>query len=148
MFFDTTSIYFEGNGGTELDQHEHNKDHHPDRKQMVVDVVLDGQGRPLRYELWSGNVTGAKTLIPIMACLRLHFRIGSICVAFDRGMISKETIALLQDEQRDVRFILVRLRHVKEFHQTVLARGGTARAYRSATGRRCVGAVQSHVRHV
>ena len=43
-------------------------------------------------------------------------------------MISKETIAQLHDEQRDVRFILgARLRNVKEIYQNVLARGGRYR---------------------
>ncbi len=128
VFFDTTSIYFEGEGGSELGQYGHSKDHRPDRKQMVVGVVLDGQGRPLCCELWPGNVTDVKTLIPIVDRLRQRFRIRSICVVADRGMISKETIAQLQDEQRDVRFILgARLRNVKEIYQNVLARGGRYR---------------------
>jgi transposase len=46
VFFDTTSIYFEGQGGTDLGQYGHSKDHRPDRKQMVVGAVLDAEGRP------------------------------------------------------------------------------------------------------
>lgn len=128
VFFDTTSIYFEGEGGAELGQYGHSKDHRPDRKQMVVGVVLDGQGRPLCCELWPGNVTDAKTLIPIVDRLRQRFRIRSICVVADRGMISKATIAQLQEKQRDVRFLLgARLRNVKEIYETVLSRGGRYR---------------------
>ena len=92
VFFDTTSIYFEGEGGSELGQYGHSKDHRPDRKQMVVGVVIDGQGRPLCCELWPGNVTDVKTLIPVVDRLRQRFRIRTICVVADRGMISKETI--------------------------------------------------------
>ncbi len=66
VFFDTTSIYFEGQGGTDLGQYGHSKDHRPDRKQMVVGAVLDAEGRPLCCELWPGNVTDVKTLIPIV----------------------------------------------------------------------------------
>jgi transposase len=33
---------------------------------MVVGVVLDGEGRPLCCELWAGNVTDVKTLIPVV----------------------------------------------------------------------------------
>ena len=93
VFFDTTSIYFEGQGGAQLGQYGHSKDHRPDRKQMVVGVVLGGQGRPLCCELWPGNVTDVKTLIPIVDRLRQRFRIGSICVVADRGMISQATMA-------------------------------------------------------
>lgn len=128
VFFDTTSIYFEGEGGSELGQYGHSKDHRPDRKQMVVGVVIDGKGRPLCCELWPGNVTDVKTLIPIVDRLRKRFRIGTICVVADRGMISKETIAQLQDKQRNVRFILgARLRNVKEIYEDVLSRGGRYR---------------------
>jgi len=128
VFFDTTSIYFEGEGGSELGQYGHSKDHRPDRKQMVVGVVIDGEGRPLCCELWPGNVTDVKTLIPVVDRLRQRFRIHTICVVADRGMISKETIVQLQDKQRNVHFILgARLRNVKEIYENVLSRGGRYR---------------------
>ena len=41
VFFDTTSIYFEGQGGESIGQRGKSKDHRPDRPQMVVGVVLD-----------------------------------------------------------------------------------------------------------
>jgi transposase len=128
VFFDTTSIYFEGEGGVELGQYGHSKDHRPDRKQMVVGVILDGEGRPLCCELWPGNVTDVKTLIPIVDRLQQRFRIRSICIVADRGMISRETIAALQSEKRQVHFILgARLRNVKEIYGNVLSRGGRYR---------------------
>ena len=125
MFFDTTSIYFEGEGGAELGEFGHSKDHRPDCKQMIVGVVLDGEGRPLCCELWPGNVTDVKTMIPIVDRMQKRFRIRSICIVADRGMISQETIAQLQADERKVHFILgARLRNVKEIYQTVLSRGG------------------------
>jgi len=133
VFFDTTSIYFEGDGGTELGEYGHSKDHRPDRKQMVVGAVLDGEGRPLCCELWPGNVTDVKTLIPIVDRLRTRFQIGSICIVADRGMISKETIAELQADERQVHYILgARLRNVKEIYETVLSRGGRYRVVHEA----------------
>jgi len=128
VFFDTTSIYFEGEGGDELGEFGHTKDNRPDRKQMVVGVVLDGKGRPLCCELWPGNVTDVKTLIPIVDRLRQRFRIRSICIVADRGMISKDTIQQLQADDRKVHFILgARLRNVKEIYENVLSRAGRYR---------------------
>jgi len=133
VFFDTTSIYFEGEGGTDLGQYGHSKDHRPDRKQMVVGAVLDGEGRPLCCELWPGNVTDVKTLIPIVERLRTRFHIRSICIVADRGMISKETIAQLQADERQVHYILgARLRNVKEIYETALSRGGRYRVVHEA----------------
>jgi transposase len=131
VFFDTTSIYFEGQGGGELGQYGHSKDHRPDRLQMVVGLVLDGSGRPLCCELWPGNVTDVKTLVPVVDRLQQRFHIRSICIVADRGMISQDTITQLQHEQRQVHFLLgARLRSVKEIYQTVLSRAGRYREVR------------------
>ena len=63
VFFDTTSIYFEGEGGETLGAHGHSKDHRPDLKQMVVGACLDGEGRPVSREMWPGNHADAKALV-------------------------------------------------------------------------------------
>jgi hypothetical protein len=125
VFFDTTSIYFEGEGGETIGEYGHSKDHRPDRKQMVVGVILDGEGRPVCCELWPGNTADVTTLIPIVDRLKQRFSIDSICVVADRGMISRETIAQLQAADRQVRYLLgARLRSVKEIRENVLRRAG------------------------
>ena len=99
VFFDTTSIYFEGEGGQDIGQRGFSKDHRPDLYQMVVGAVLDGQGRPICCELWPGNTTDVTTLIPVVDRLRSRFGIGRVCVVADRGMISKETIEALEQDR-------------------------------------------------
>lgn len=127
VFFDTTSIYFEGDGGEALGQYGHSKDHRPDRKQMVVGMVLDNEGRPVCSEMWPGNTTDVKTLLPIVERLRSRFNIGTVCIVADRGMISKDTMKTL-DETDGVDYILgVRMRKTKEVKADVLCRGGRYR---------------------
>ena len=92
VFFDTTSIYFEGEGGQDIGQRGFSKDHRPDLYQMVVGAVLDGQGRPICCELWPGNTTDVTTLIPVVDRLRSRFGVRRVCIVADRGMISQETI--------------------------------------------------------
>ena len=122
VFFDTTSIYFEGEGGSAIGQYGNSKDHRPDLKQMVVAAVLDGEGNPICCELWPGNTADVKTLIPIVDRLREKFGIRRVCIVADRGMISKQTIAELQKSVCDVRYILgARMRSVKEVRDVVLA---------------------------
>jgi len=121
VFFDTTSIYFEGRGGASIGQYGNSKDKRPDRRQMVVGAVLDTTGRPICCELWPGNTTDVKTLVPIVDRLRSRFSIARICIVADRGMISRQTIQELQAAHRDTRFILgARLRAVKELREKVL----------------------------
>jgi DDE family transposase len=123
VFFDTTSIYFEGEGGESLGQNGHSKDHRPDLKQMVVGMVLDNEGHPLCSEMWPGNTTDVKSLIPVVDRLRRRFNVHEVCVVADRGMISAPTIEKIKT--RGWRYILgVRMRRTKEANAVVLARAG------------------------
>jgi hypothetical protein len=128
VFFDTTSIYFEGEGGDTLGRRGHSKDHRPDLKQMVVGAVLDGQGRPLCCELWPGNTTDVTTLTPVVDRLRARFGVTRVCIVADRGMISKETIEDLEKQERGWEYILgARMRSQNEVRDDVLARAGRYR---------------------
>ncbi len=106
VFFDTTSLYFEGNGGESLGQYGHSKDGRPDLKQMVVGAVLDGAGRPICCELWPGNLTDVNSLVPVVQRLKDRFAIASVCVVADRGMISAKTIKDLESAERGMSYIL------------------------------------------
>jgi len=125
VFFDTTSIYFEGEGGQELGRHGKSKDHRPDLKQMVVGLVLDLQGWPLCCELWPGNTADVTTLLPVVNRLRQRFRVRRVCIVADRGMISANTVAALESQELDCDYILgARMRSVKEVRDRVLADRG------------------------
>lgn len=125
VFFDTTSIYFEGRGGETIGRNGHSKDHRPDLKQMIVGVVLDNEGRPLCCEMWPGNTTDVKTLIPIVKRMKKRFGIQRVCIVADRGMISQEVLYWLERPENNMGYILgVRMRKLKEVKQEVLSRGG------------------------
>jgi len=122
VFFDTTSIYFEGQGGT-IGKRGFSKDHRPDLNQMVVGAIIDDKGKPVCCEMWPGNTTDVKTLIPVTDRIRKRFGINSFCVVADRGMISADTIEEL--EERHIPYILgTRMRRVNEIKSDVLSRGG------------------------
>src|SRR5918997_543986 len=128
VFFDTTSIYFEGEGGQDIGQRGFSKDHRPDLYQMVVGAVLDAQGRPLCCELWPGNTTDVTTLIPVVDRLRSRFGVRRVCIVADRGMISRETIEALEQDQRGWQYILgARMRAQNEVRDEVLSRAGRYR---------------------
>jgi transposase len=125
VFFDTTSIYFEGAGGQTLGQRGHSKDHRPDLNQMVVSVVIDDCGNPICCEIWPGNIADVTTLIPVVDRVRNRFHINRFCVVADRGMISANTLKELEDPDRNIPYILgARMRRVNEIKLDVLARGG------------------------
>ena len=102
--FDTTSLYFEGGGGTTLGRHGHSKDSRPDLHQMVLGVVIDETGRPICSEMWPGNTADVTTLIPVVTRLRERFLLNRVCIIADRGMVSARTIATL--EAHKIEYIL------------------------------------------
>lgn len=126
VFFDTTSLYFEGEGGETLGERGHSKDHRPDVNQMIVGVILDNSGNPVCSEMWPGNTTDVKSLIPVVERIRSRFHIGTFCIVSDRGMISEKTMAYLEKEH--IPYILgARMRKVKEIKEEVLSRAGRYR---------------------
>ena len=128
VFFDTTSLYFEGSGGETIGQKGHSKDHRPDLNQMVVGAVIDDSGKPVCCEMWPGNTTDVKSLIPVIDRIRNRFSIGQFCIVADRGMISVETMKQLEDTQRNIPYIFgARMRKVTEVKRDVLPRQGRYR---------------------
>ncbi len=123
FFFDTTSIYFEGEGGETLGKKGHSKDHRPDLNQMVVGTLINDEGRPVCCEIWPGNTADVKTLLPVAERLKRRFPVDLFCLVADRGMISEETIKGL--DERDIPYILgSRMRKSTEIRDDVLLRGG------------------------
>ena len=120
VFMDTTSLDFEGAGGQTLGRHGHSKDPRPDWAQMILAVLVDGDGRPVGSEMWPGNTADVTTLIPVIDRLRERFAIGRICVVADRGMISAATVAAL--EERKLLYLLAtRERTDKAVRDAILA---------------------------
>ena len=123
VFMDTTSLYFEGAGGQTLGRYGYSKDHRPDLRQMILAVVIDGDGRPVCSEMWPGNTADVTTLIPVIDRLRARFTIARVCVVADRGLISADTLAEL--EARRLLYILgVRERSDKLVRELVLKDAG------------------------
>ena len=119
VFMDTTSLYFEGEGGQTLGRRGFSKDRRPDLNQMILAVLLDGDGRPVCTEMWPGNTADVGSLAPVVDRLRKRFSIDRVCIVADRGMISAETIAEL--EARGLFYILgVRERSDKRVRELVL----------------------------
>jgi len=134
VFFDTTSIYFEGGGDT-IGQRGFSKDHRPDLKQMVVGAVIDDKGQPICCEMWPGNTTDVKTLLPIVEKMQQRFKIDRVCIVADRGMISAETIRELENPENTIPYILgTRMRKVKEIRNVVLSHPGRYKEVRPESG--------------
>jgi Transposase DDE domain len=134
VFFDTTSLYFEGRGGESIGQRGHTKDHRPDLKQMIVGMAVDVEGRPICCEMWPGNTADVTTLLPVVKRMRERFRLREITIVADRGMVSQATLEAFENSDPPVRYIVgVRMRRQKEVSLSVL--GSRARWFESVPQR-------------
>jgi len=125
VFFDTTSLYFEGQGGETIGHKGYSKDHRGDLNQMVVGTLIDDKGKPVCCEMWPGNTTDVTTLFPVIDRIRNRFSVGEFCIVADRGMISAKTIEKLEDPHSGIPYILgARMRKVTEIKEDVLSRQG------------------------
>lgn len=119
VFFDTTSLYFTGEGGDTIGQYGKSKDRRPDCKQMVLGIILDRDGMPICSEMWPGNTTDVTTLDVVAERLQRRFGIRSICLVADAGMISRKQVAAV--EARGWQYILgARPRRVWEIREKAL----------------------------
>jgi transposase len=111
-FFDTTSLWFEGQGGS-LGRHGRSKDCRPQSRQVILGIVLDDADRPLCPFLWPGNTVDVTRLVPVAERLRARFGADRVCLVADRGMISAEAIAALEAAGMDY-LLGVRERSLRE----------------------------------
>ena len=129
VFIDTTSVYVYRDSETELRKRGYSRDRRGDLPQLVLCVVVNGHGWPVAWEIFPGNTADQRAMEQMVMRLRKRLQIRNVVVVGDRGMISKDTIALLtEDEDAPFDYVLgCRMRRQKEVTHEVLARGGRFR---------------------
>jgi transposase len=129
VFIDTTSTYIYRDEETEYAKRGYSRDHRPHLPQMVLCVAVDRRGWPIAWEVFPGNTADQAAFVEVIRVLRERFQIGRVSVVADRGMISKDSIKLLtEDEKAPFDYILgCRMRRQKEVSEEVLSRGGRYR---------------------
>jgi transposase len=91
VLYDVSSSYLEGRC-CELAQHGHSRDHRPDRPQIVYGLLCAADGTPVAIEVFEGNTSDPKTLTTQVETLKKRFRLASVVLVGDRGMITNARI--------------------------------------------------------
>ncbi|MBI4865090.1 MAG: IS1634 family transposase [Candidatus Riflebacteria bacterium] len=121
--FDTTSAYFEGEGPDELAKLGKSKDGKYDCKQVIIGVVMTQDGWPICCEVWPGNTSDSKTVVPILDALKKRFQLGKLVFISDRGMVSKANLKAIVGAEYDY-IVGCKLRGDKTVREKVLSRPG------------------------
>lgn len=101
FLYDLTSTYFEGQAvRIPKAQRGYSRDHRPDCKQVVVGLVINGEGFPLAHEIFAGNMQDRASLKAMLD--QLHARVPlqpGQTVVVDRGMAYDENLAEIRSRQ-------------------------------------------------
>ena len=91
VFYDITSLYFEGEGPEGLAEFGKSKDGKNRNKQILLGVVM-ASGWPVAHHVFSGNTSEKTTLSGIIDDLKQRFEIERIVFVSDSGFVSEENL--------------------------------------------------------
>ena len=94
--YDLTSSYLEGDPRSSLrfpsKAFGYSRDKRGDRPQVVIGLLVTGDGTPIAHHVFAGNTKDASTLESVMADLQNRFGVGRIALVADRGLISEANL--------------------------------------------------------
>lgn len=99
VFYDVTTLYFESNLKTNLKDFGFSKDHRPLDTQVVVGLVVNKEGFPLYFDVFSGRTFEGHTFIPVIKNIKQLLQTEDLVVIADAAMISKDNIEKLAEER-------------------------------------------------
>jgi transposase len=100
LLYDVTSTYFEGVADPALAKRGYSRDHRPDCVQVNIALVVTREGMPLGHEIFAGNTVDVTTVREIVEAMEARFGKANRVWVMDRGMVSAENIAWLNQTGR------------------------------------------------
>jgi hypothetical protein len=96
VLYDLSSSYFEGTH-CPLAKLGYSRDGKRGLLQVNYGLLTDARGCPVAVSVYEGNVADSATLLPEVTRLREHFGVEQLVIVGDRGMISSQAIATMQE---------------------------------------------------
>ncbi|MEW6442735.1 MAG: IS1634 family transposase [bacterium] len=118
VFYDVTSSYFEAERSVQeedIRQYGYSRDHRPERRQIVIGLVMTRNGLPLAHHVFPGDRPDKKTVAEAVRDLKERFGIRRAVFVGDRGMMSEENLDAILDAGFDY-LISLPMRHSKAVH--------------------------------
>ena len=97
VFYDVTTVYFESDNDDELRKTGFSKDGKHQHPQIVLGLLVSKSGYPLAYEIFEGNKFEGHTMLPVIEAFKTKYKLDSLVVVADSGLLSRENIKLLEE---------------------------------------------------
>ena len=99
VFYDMTTLYFEASEEDDYRIPGFNKDGKHQQPQIMIGLLVSSHGYPIGYQIFEGNTSETKTLIPVLESFQKKFDIARPIVVADAAMLSEKNILALQNNK-------------------------------------------------
>jgi len=98
-FYDMTTLYFEASEEDDYRIPGFNKDGKHQQPQIMIGLLVGKYGYPIGYQIFEGNTSETKTLIPVLEAFQKKFNIERPIVVADAALLSQKNInALIENK--------------------------------------------------
>jgi transposase len=94
--YDLSSSYFVG-FKCKLSAYGRSKDGKSKCKQVVLALMVNSQGYPFKWDVFPGNMPEIYTMEKVIKACANRFKLQNISMVFDRGLVSEDTLTLIDD---------------------------------------------------
>jgi transposase len=97
VFYDITTLYFESSDEDDFRIPGYSKDGKHQQPQIIIGLLVSLYGYPLGYQIFEGNTSETKTLIPVLETFQKKFCIDKPIIVADAALLSKKNTDALRD---------------------------------------------------
>jgi len=98
VFYDMTTVYFEASEEDDFRIPGYSKDGKHQQPQIIIGLLVGSNGYPIGYELFEGNKSETKTLIPVLRSFEDKFNLDKPILTADAALLSQKNIDSLVDK--------------------------------------------------
>jgi len=92
VFYDVTTLYFDSQVKTTLKDFGFSKDHRSADTQIVIGLVVNKQGFPLYFDVFSGKTFEGHTLVKVIENIQTLLQTPELIVVADAALLSQDNI--------------------------------------------------------
>lgn len=97
VFYDMTTLYFEASEEDDYRIAGFNKDGKHQQPQIMIGLLVSMHGYPIGYEIFEGNTSETKTLLPVLKTFQKKFIIDKPIIVADAALLSEKNIHALAE---------------------------------------------------
>jgi len=99
IFYDMTTLYFEASQEDDYRIPGFSKDGKHQQPQIMIGLLVSNHGYPIGYQIFEGNTSETKTLIPVLENFQKKFDIGKPIIVADAALLSQKNIDALRESE-------------------------------------------------